>query len=120
MAGFSYGIENMTCCVTKVLPLFNRVLVFSTTDFTYHGHPNPLQCPEDMTRKSLALYYFSNGRPAEEVSGAHSTLFKARSHDDFRPTMRQKARSVAWDILPPIVTRQIRGLKRSTQKSDNA
>jgi hypothetical protein len=50
-----------------VLPLFNRVPIFSTTDYTYYGHPDPLQCPPGMTRKSLALYYFSNGRPAEEV-----------------------------------------------------
>jgi hypothetical protein len=108
------GIElwdrEMTHCVTKVLPIFNRVLIFSTTDFTFHGYPDPLQCPEGMTRKSLALYYFSNGRPAEELSGEHSTLFKARSKADFRPTARQKLRNVVGDFLPPILLRQIRKL----------
>jgi hypothetical protein len=39
----------------KVSPNFNRDMNFGTTDFTYHGHPDPLACPEGVTRKSLAL-----------------------------------------------------------------
>jgi hypothetical protein len=100
--------RDMTACGAKVLPLFNRVMIFGTTDFTYHGHPDPLQCPEGMTRKSLALYYFSNGRPAAEVSGDHSTLFRARRGDEFKPTAGQRLRSIARDLLPPIITRQLR------------
>jgi hypothetical protein len=84
------------------------MMIFGTTDFTYHGHPDPLQCPEGMTRKSLALYYFSNGRPAEEVSGVHSTLFRARHEKDLRPTMKQRVGRIAGDLLPPILMRQLR------------
>jgi hypothetical protein len=100
--------REMSRCEEKVLPIFNRVMIFGTTDFTYHGHPDPLQCPEGMTRKSLALYYFSNGRPAEEVTGAHSTLFRATSDKDLRPTFKQRLRSIASDVLPPIIARQLR------------
>ncbi len=102
--------RDMTRCEAKVLPVFNRVMIFSTTDFTYHGHPDPLQCPEGMTRKSLALYYFSNGRPAEEVSGEHSTLFQAREEGEFRLTPAQRLRRIARDLLPPIITRQLQKL----------
>jgi Rps23 Pro-64 3,4-dihydroxylase Tpa1-like proline 4-hydroxylase len=100
--------REMTRCETKVLPIFNRVLIFSTTDFTYHGHPDPLQSPEGMTRKSLALYYFSNGRPAEEITGEHSTIFRAREANEFRLTPNQRLRGFVRDLLPPIVTRNIR------------
>jgi hypothetical protein len=100
--------RDMTRCEAKVLPIFNRVMVFGTTDFTYHGHPDPLQCPDDMTRKSLALYYFSNGRPAEEVTGEHSTIFRRRDEKDFRPTIGQRTRDLARDLLPPILVRQLR------------
>ena len=100
--------KDMTRCEAKVLPIFNRVMIFGTTDFTYHGHPDPLQCPEGITRKSLALYYFSNGRPAEEISGDHSTIFRARQKDEFRLTLNQRMRRFAKDLLPPIVTRNIR------------
>jgi Rps23 Pro-64 3,4-dihydroxylase Tpa1-like proline 4-hydroxylase len=98
----------MTKCQTRVLPLFNRVMIFGTTDFTYHGHPTPLGCPEGMTRKSMALYYFSNGRPAEEITGDHSTLFRARDKDDFKPTLKQRVRHAVADLVPPIILRKLR------------
>ena len=100
--------REMTRCGARVAPLFNRVMVFGTTDFTYHGHPDPLSCPEGMTRKSLALYYFTNGRPAEEVSGEHSTVFRARDAADFRLSTRQRLRRLASDLLPPILARRLR------------
>jgi Rps23 Pro-64 3,4-dihydroxylase Tpa1-like proline 4-hydroxylase len=104
--------RDMSRCEAKVAPLFNRMMVFSTTDYTYHGHPDPLTCPEGVTRKSLALYYFTNGRPAEEVSGDHSTLFRARGPEDLRLTARQRARSLVQDLLPPILTRQLRRISK--------
>jgi Rps23 Pro-64 3,4-dihydroxylase Tpa1-like proline 4-hydroxylase len=70
--------RDMTESVQRILPVFNRCVVFSTTDYSYHGHPDVLECPVGETRKSLALYYYSNGRPPEELSGDHGTLFKKR------------------------------------------
>lgn len=100
--------REMTRCEARVLPVFNRVMIFGTTDFTYHGHPDPLQCPEGVTRKSLALYYFSNGRPADETSGSHWTIFRARQAGEFRPTARQRVARIANELLPPIIARQLR------------
>jgi Rps23 Pro-64 3,4-dihydroxylase Tpa1-like proline 4-hydroxylase len=100
--------RQMQKCQAKVLPIFNRVMIFGTTDFTYHGHPDPLQCPQGMTRKSLALYYFSNGRPAEEVTGEHSTIFRARDPRDNTLTFGQRMRKIASDLTPPIIARQFR------------
>ncbi len=79
--------SEMTRCERSVLPIFNRCVIFSTTDFSYHGHPDPLTTPEGVTRKSLALYYYSNGRPAEEIldnNKDHSTLFQARPGEKFQ------------------------------------
>lgn len=98
--------RNMTRCVKKIAPRFNRLVIFSTTDFTYHGHPDPLNCPEDVTRRSLALYYFTNGRPADETAEAHSTLFRARPGEDLNP-MKERVKMLAKDVLPPFVTRFI-------------
>ncbi|NJP08087.1 MAG: 2OG-Fe(II) oxygenase [Leptolyngbyaceae cyanobacterium RU_5_1] len=77
--------KDMTRSYKKILPIFNRCVIFNTNDFSYHGHPDPVTCPEGWTRKSLALYYYSNGRPASEVKqlkGDHSTIFRARSADE--------------------------------------
>ena len=73
--------KNMKKCVRKVLPLFNTMVIFSTNDFTNHGHPNPLKCPKQTSRKSIATYYFSKGRPITEVIKAkkkNTTAFKNR------------------------------------------
>jgi hypothetical protein len=69
----------MTRCVEKISPIYNRTGVFSITDWAFHGHPDPLACPEGMTRKSIALYYFTNGRPPGETrQDKRSTLFLQR------------------------------------------
>jgi hypothetical protein len=69
-------------CEQRILPVFNRTVVFSTTDFSFHGHPQPLACPEGMTRKSVSFYYYTNGRPAEERSAPHDTVFrKTHAHE---------------------------------------
>jgi hypothetical protein len=65
----------------KVLPVFNRMVCFNTTDFSMHGHPDPLTCPDGRFRQSLALYYYSATRPENEISASHSTIYKARPQD---------------------------------------
>ncbi len=65
-------------CVKKVKPDFNRLVIFRTDDFSFHGHPTPLKCPEDRSRRSLILYYYTNTRPKEEVQSLdyhHRALF---------------------------------------------
>ena len=80
--------REMTRCEHRIAPLFNRMVCFSTTDTSYHGHPDELRCPPDRTRRSLALYYYSNGRPAEEIGRSHSTLFRYRPGDQLPWTER--------------------------------
>ncbi len=107
--------REMTGCRQKIAPIFNRCVIFSTTDFSYHGHPEVLQCPPGTTRKSLALYYYSNGRPAEEVSQEHSTVFKIRPGEDLRkkyPMMRRLKRT-ARRLVPPIIFDIYNGSRRS-------
>ncbi len=50
---------NMTTCVKSIAPVFNRLVVFNTSKRSFHGHPKPLNTPEDVTRKSVALYYYT-------------------------------------------------------------
>ena len=82
----------MKSCQKKVLPISNRCVIFSTTDYSYHGHPDPLKCPEGMYRTSLALYYYSNGRPKNEVrfAGNQQTLYQKRQVDQFETNTRRK------------------------------
>jgi Rps23 Pro-64 3,4-dihydroxylase Tpa1-like proline 4-hydroxylase len=88
--------RDMTHAVERLLPVFNRFVVFATTDFAYHGHPEPLTCPPGRTRRSLALYYYTNGRPADEVSSAHSTLYQVRPGEH-----QGRARRTVERLTPP-------------------
>ena len=60
--------SEMRNCKKKISPNFNKMVIFSTNDYSYHGHPDPVDCPLDLSRKSLALYYFSKGRPSTELN----------------------------------------------------
>ena len=66
--------QKMTACQAKVTPAGNRMLVFTTAFDTFHGHPDPLTCPEDVARRSMALYYFTE----EESVVRRSTNYQAR------------------------------------------
>ena len=70
--------RGMQACVQRIAPIANRCVVFSTTRDSYHGMPDALRCPDGVTRRSLALYYYSNGRPEHERGPDHSTLWQAR------------------------------------------
>ena len=67
---------DMHKCRAKIAPLFNRTVVFSTTDTSFHGHPHPLASPPGVTRKSVSLYYYTAGRPESERSEPHNTIFR--------------------------------------------
>ena len=66
-------------CVAKYPPLLNQALIFNTDEKSYHGFPEPLACPEDASRKSLALYYYTVERDAK--SPFRSTNYRARPDD---------------------------------------
>jgi len=71
--------RDMKKCHQSIIPTFNRMVIFSTTSFSYHGNPNKVVCDAGESRKSLALYYYTNGRPSEEIElGNHSTIFRRR------------------------------------------
>ena len=66
----------------SLLPIMNRMLVFTTDDASFHGHRHPLKCPEDVRRKSIALYYYSPIRPAANFATARTdTDYRAASDE---------------------------------------
>ncbi len=70
--------REMTRCVRKVLPVYNRVVVFTTSNISYHGHPEKLTCPPEMSRKSLALYYYTSTPGSETEAEEHGTLWQEK------------------------------------------
>jgi len=70
--------DQMKSQAASIEPVFNRCVIFHTTEKSFHGHPVPLVCPDGVTRKSLALYYFSDaGAPLKLVP----THYKAKPEE---------------------------------------
>lgn len=77
--------------VVAIEPLFNRLVVFNTNDFSFHGQPDPHKFPEGNSRKSIAMYYYANGRPPHEIiSQKIGTTYKARHTGDVPLSTRLK------------------------------
>lgn len=110
---FELWDREMQSCRKKILPLFNRMAIFSTTSHSYHGHPNELTCPPDRTRKSLALYYYTNGRPEEEIEPghtSHNTLFMNRPEDK-KVGFGGGLKNAVRQLTPPIIWKGLSKLK---------
>jgi hypothetical protein len=60
-----------------IAPIGNRAVIFTTGADTWHGHPEPLRCPPDRARRSLAIYYYT----VEDAPVARSTEYRSRPGD---------------------------------------
>ncbi len=88
-------------CAARLLPILNRCVVFSTDEQSIHGHPTPLNCPTDRARRSLALYYYTNGRPKKERAFVHGTEFFSHLSQPQSRTLRHRLTAFARQVLPP-------------------
>ena len=68
--------------VREVMPVFNRCVVFNTDASSFHGHPDPLQTPEGVFRRSIALYYYTASKEIYNEVPSTSTMYHARPGDD--------------------------------------
>ncbi|WP_343673421.1 2OG-Fe(II) oxygenase [Chitinophaga sp.] len=96
----------MQGCERKVLPVFNRCVIFNTDADSYHGHPEPTTCPEDQYRRSIALYYYT-----EE---AHP--FRRATHYMVRPGEENKKFRVRLDNAMVAIYTDIKGMLGTNDK----
>lgn len=85
--GGEFGLYDSTGdnLIKKVAPMYNRLVIFDTNDFSYHGLPDPLNFPKDEVRKSIILYFYTKeSRPTSQIAveEPHSALWKKRGMMD--------------------------------------
>jgi len=64
-------------CIKKITPFFNRAVIFDTTQNSWHGVgvSDPINSPDGINRKSLAIYYVL---PSDISTGRNRALFTPR------------------------------------------
>jgi len=67
--------------ITEIFPKFNRCVIFLTDENSFHGHPTKLNCPANISRKSIAAYYFIKSKKNLKLS---PTNYIHRPKDNFK------------------------------------
>jgi hypothetical protein len=70
--------------IRRIVPLANRCVVFETTERSWHGLRR-IQLPagkQHLSRRSIAVYYYTRRRPRPEAAPSHGTLYVPRQLAD--------------------------------------
>lgn len=65
---------------TSVVPHYNHCVLFETTEHSWHGFRRiePPAGHEPVSRKSIAVYYYTKQRPPDETAPSHATVYVQR------------------------------------------
>ena len=69
--------------------IFNRAVIFDTTMNSWHGLPEPVTCPDGLSRNSLATYYLCE--PKSNVDTRGKALYA--------PSEQQKSDASIYDLI---------------------
>lgn len=74
--------RDMRACRAAVYPRLNHAVLFNTDEDSFHGYPDPIRCPASVTRRSLALYYYTE--ESDPSYKARSTAYRARPDERWK------------------------------------
>jgi hypothetical protein len=99
-------------CVVKVEPVFGRSILFYQSASSLHGQPDPVEAPNCQTRRSVAAYYYTNGRPDSQTEKFHGTIYSTQV--DLATLM--KFRANIRSFIPPVLYDLVAGAKHFIQR----
>lgn len=65
--------------VASIAPMFNRMVLFTCNDYSWHGNPEPADCPDDAKRIFITISYLSENY--EDKNKRQKAYFVARPSD---------------------------------------
>jgi Rps23 Pro-64 3,4-dihydroxylase Tpa1-like proline 4-hydroxylase len=97
--------RQMKACVVRVKPVFGRAVIFNTALDSYHGHPDPLNCPPERSRRSIATYYYTAPEQGLASLPVRTTNFRARPNSEDKSDWRIRRYHFVNDWVPPKLQR---------------
>lgn len=91
----------------RVAPVIGRAVIFNTDLDSFHGVPDPLACPPDRARRSLALYYYTAPENGIAALPTRTTVFKPRPGSADKPDRQVQRRHLLQDWVPPAIHRML-------------
>jgi|TARA_Y100000389_G_C17456944_1_gene518762 Rps23 Pro-64 3,4-dihydroxylase Tpa1-like proline 4-hydroxylase len=73
--------NDMSNCVVKCYPSKNKAIIFETSELSWHGVPEKIMCPENIYRKTLALYYITplKNKPEKNKLGSNNDGYRTKA-----------------------------------------
>ena len=103
MGNIEFWKEPFNKAEKAIVPKFGRMVIFTTDDKSFHGHPHPLNCAENVWRNSIALYYYSSVKPKKNFSGFRlGTDYVPLQDDTFKRTSKIRTiwGSIKYKLFP--------------------
>ena len=97
--------REMKECVVRVEPIFGRAVIFNTALDSFHGHPDPLVCPPERSRRSIATYYYSALEDGYAAIPKRDTNFQPRPGSADKADWQMRRRHFVNDWVPPKLQR---------------
>lgn len=99
--------------IITVTPLLNRCVIFETNEYSWHGFERIALPPDQqhLSRKSFALYFYTDTRPATETAEEHSTVYVDRHLPErFQPGLTLDGEDM--QVIRLLMARRDQHLKR--------
>jgi hypothetical protein len=89
-----------------VLPIANRAVIFETTENSWHGFRR-ITLPEDerLSRRSIAVYFYTKDRPPAQTAPNHATVYYQRPLPEHIQAGRMLTEDDAFQIQTLIARR---------------
>ena len=66
--------------IKQIEPKFNRVVIFNTTSLSFHGQPEPINCPKYISRNVFSAFYYSPFRDKNTSKDPHFTKYDIKNN----------------------------------------
>jgi Rps23 Pro-64 3,4-dihydroxylase Tpa1-like proline 4-hydroxylase len=84
-------------CEAEILPIFNRVVIFETSDISYHGY-NKINVPPGVYRNSFFAYFHTPIHDKSKVK-YHDTIFKPRPSDSSAKKLKTHTKETVKNLV---------------------